>query len=211
MERESYTKAFVLRKLHALSGVVPLGVFLVEYLWSCARVLRSDRAFATDGQSLLLPVIEIVVVLLPLAFHVLYSSQKLSETRVRRVSGGVALAFVGFHLWDLRGKNLVRGLAGDAFYDALTARLSSTTAGLPLWALVYLVGIAATVFHFASGVSEFPRIWNDHARNCARNCARHARTGPRELVSGRARCGALLHGRQHRPLVCDRLALRASS
>ncbi|MDB4994979.1 MAG: sdhA [Myxococcaceae bacterium] len=159
MERESYTKAFALRKLHALSGVVPLGVFLVEYLWSSARALKNDRSFSADGPSLFLPVLEIVVVLLPLAFHVLYSSQVLSETRLRRASGFVALAFVGFYLWELRGQKLVHGLANDAFYDTLAGRLSSTTAGLPLWAVVYLVGVAAVVFHFASGLAGVLAAW----------------------------------------------------
>jgi succinate dehydrogenase / fumarate reductase cytochrome b subunit len=161
MERESYTKAIALRKLHALSGVVPLGVFLVEYLWSSARVLRNDRTFSVDGPSRWLPFLEIAVILLPLAFHVLYSSHVLSEPRSRRVTGFAALAFVGLYLWELRGQQLVHGLANDAFYDVLAGRLSSTTSGLPLWALVYLVGVGATVFHFASGVAGFSAAWGN--------------------------------------------------
>ena len=164
MERESYTKAFALRKLHALSGVVPLGVFLVEYLWGSARALRNARSSSVDGTSLFIPVLEIVVVLLPLAFHVLYASQVLSEprtrrARLRRASGFVALAFVGFYLWELRGQRLLYGLTNDAFYDGLAGRLSSTTAGLPLWAVAYLLGVAAVVFHFASGVSGALAAW----------------------------------------------------
>jgi succinate dehydrogenase/fumarate reductase cytochrome b subunit len=158
MERESYTKAFALRKLRAVTGVVPLGVFLLEYLWTSVRVLRHDRAFLADDPSPALLFVEIFVVLLPLAFHVA-SPVAPPFQRLRRATGLIALAFVGFYLWELHGQKLVRGLTNEAFYDALAGRLSSTTSGLPLWAIVYLVGIGATVFHFALGVAGFAAAW----------------------------------------------------
>jgi succinate dehydrogenase / fumarate reductase, cytochrome b subunit len=168
MERESYNKAFVLRKLHSLSGVVPFGVFLIEHLWTNAHALRGDRSFAAgvaDIQSLpALPFIELFGILLPLAFHSVYSVARPLDSReatkpLQHLTGLVALAFVLFHVWELRGQQLFYGLAADSFYDVLAAHLSSTTAGLPLYALAYLAGLAATVFELANGMSGFTLSW----------------------------------------------------
>jgi succinate dehydrogenase/fumarate reductase cytochrome b subunit (b558 family) len=183
MERESYTtlptgrqrRALVLRKLHSLSGVVPLGVFLVVHLWTNARALRGDDAFAAGVPSFpALPFIELFGVLLPLAFHAFYGVWLALDSRsnalsypyakhwlyvLQRITGFIALAFVLFHLWELRAQKLFHGLSDAAFYDVLAAHLSSTTVGIPLYALAYLTGVAATVFHFTNGMSGFLFSW----------------------------------------------------
>jgi hypothetical protein len=50
-------------------------------------------------------------------------------------------------------------LAPADFYPALCADLSSTHGGVPLVALAYLAGIAATVFHLANGLWGFCVSW----------------------------------------------------
>jgi hypothetical protein len=50
-------------------------------------------------------------------------------------------------------------MSADAFYPTLESHLSSTYNGFPVLAVVYLVGIAASVFHFANGLFTFSFSW----------------------------------------------------
>ncbi len=164
-------RAFVLKRLHSLSGVVPIGVFVVEHLWTNAKALQGEDAFASavgDIQALpYLPLIEIFGIFLPLAFHSFYGivlafagkPNALTYRYARnwlyvlqRVSGLVAFLFIVYHLYEFRIQKWLFGMRADAFYGILSAHLSSTTRGVPWVAILYLVGILAVVFHFANGV-----------------------------------------------------------
>ena len=172
------SRRFLLRKLHSLSGVVPVGAFLVEHLWTNATALRGQRAFddAVDALQALpgLPVIELVTIVLPLAFHAGYGVVLLRESQpnvdryphgknwlyvAQRATGIVTLLFVLWHLWEIRVQKWLFGMGSHSFFPVLTAHLSSTWHGVPVLALVYLAGIAAAVFHFANGLWGFAASW----------------------------------------------------
>lgn len=171
-------RAFYLRRLHSLSGVLPVGVFLVEHLWTNAAALAGqgsfDRAVARIQSIPFLPLVEVFGILLPLAFHALYGLVIAREARVnapaypygrnwlyvlQRISGVVILAFVLGHLWELRVQKWLFGMGSAAFYGKLEQHLSWTWAGVPWIALGYLVGIAASVFHLANGLVGFCVTW----------------------------------------------------
>lgn len=171
-------RRFILRKLHSLSGVVPLGVFVVLHLTTQAQALwgqaRYDEAVGDLQKVPYLAIVEVALVLLPLAFHALYGIVLSFESRpnvgtypysrnwmylAQRVSGIAAFAFVVWHVppyWldKWRGE-----LAPADFYPALCADLSSAHGGVPITALAYLLGIAATIFHFANGLWGFGVSW----------------------------------------------------
>lgn len=170
-------RAFLLRKLHSLSGIAPVGGFVVFHLWTNAKALSGQDAFDAAVREIhhtpYLPVLE-VGILLPLAFHALYGVKLALEGRpnvgrygyarnwmysLQRVSGVVALLFIGAHLWEFRVQKALGALGPSGFYPTLTAHLSSTTAGVPLVALLYLVGIAACAFHLANGLFGFCASW----------------------------------------------------
>ncbi len=187
MAVESYTthdasaqthRAFVVRRLHSLSGVVPLGLFLVEHLWTNARAIAGEGSFArgvADIQRIpFLPAVELFGIFLPLAFHALWGIAFMRTSRpnalrysyahnwlyvLQRVSGIVAFFFIVAHLWEYRVHKALFGLRSEAFYDTLSAHLSSTAGGVPLLALAYVVGLAAVVFHFANGLWGFACTW----------------------------------------------------
>ncbi|AKT36290.1 succinate dehydrogenase [Chondromyces crocatus] len=169
---------FLLRKLHSLSGVVPVGGFLVFHLWTNAKALQGqeayDRAVADIGRMPYVPVLEIGLIILPLAFHALYGVKLAFEGKsnvgkypyarnwmytLQRVTGIVAFLFVGFHLWEYWGPKWLGRMAPEQFYPALSANLSSMVGPVPLIGLIYLVGIAASVFHFANGLWGFCFSW----------------------------------------------------
>jgi succinate dehydrogenase/fumarate reductase cytochrome b subunit (b558 family) len=168
----------LLRRLHSLSGVFPVGVFLVSHLWTNAKGLAGQAAFdgaVSDINHLpLLPLLEIFGIFLPLGFHAIYGVKLALEGRpnvgtypysrnwlytLQRATGFIAFAFIGWHLWEFRIAKLLGRMSPEAFYPTLSAHLSSTAHGVPVIALVYLVGIAASVAHFANGLFTFSFSW----------------------------------------------------
>ena len=168
---------FLLRKLHSLSGVLPVGGFLVFHLWTNAKALqgqeRFDGAVAEISHMPYLPLLE-VGILLPLAFHAIYGVKLAFEARLnvgkypysrnwmytmQRATGLLAFAFICFHLYEYWWQKVAGKMAADQFYPTLCEKMSSVVGGVPVIALVYLVGIAASVFHFANGLWGFCFSW----------------------------------------------------
>lgn len=171
-------RVFLLRRLHSLTGVVPVGVFLVEHLWTNAAILggqaRFDDAVARIQALPGLPFLEVFGIFAPLAFHAIYGVWIATRgsanpgaypyTRnwmyvFQRVTGVVVMAFVVGHLWEFRVQKWLFGMSAASFHPTLEAHLASTTAGVPWIALGYLVGIAASVFHLANGLVTFCMSW----------------------------------------------------
>ena len=176
--RANSRRSFLLRRLHSLSGIFPVGIFLVSHLFTNAKAQRGqaffDRAVAEINHLPFLPLLEIFGIFIPLAFHALYGVKLAFEGRVnvgrypysrnvlytlQRASGLVAFLFIGWHLWEFRIPKLLGSMSADAFYPTLESHLSSTYNGFPVLAVVYLIGIAASVFHFANGLFTFSFSW----------------------------------------------------
>jgi succinate dehydrogenase/fumarate reductase cytochrome b subunit (b558 family) len=171
-------RAFVLRKLHSLTGALPIGGFLVAHLWTNARALQGRAAYeAAAGDNHLLPhraVVELALVAAPLALHALLGVLILLEARPRlrshtgarysayvlqRATGLALLAFLVFHVGELRLASHAADLtAGDRFAQLCTL-LSSTSAGVPVRAIVYTIGVAAASYHLANGLRNFCFGW----------------------------------------------------
>ena len=156
-----------------------MGVFLCEHLWTNASALRGRGSFdeavgqiqAMPG----LPAIEIFGIFLPLAFHAIYgvvlalrsqpNLQRYAYTRnwlyfLQRATGVFALIFLLVHLWEFRVQKWLFGMDALAFYDRLSAHLSSTgPGGVPWMSILYMVGIASACFHLANGLSTFCLGW----------------------------------------------------
>ncbi len=171
-------RAFVMRKLHSLSGVVPVGLYLVFHLWTNARALQGqvvyDQAVTEIAHLPYLLALEILGIYIPLLFHALYGITLAFEARpnvrrypysrnwmytLQRASGLVAFAFIAWHVWQFRIQVALGHMEKADFFPTLCSSLSSTHAGIPVVALLYLVGIAATVFHFANGLYGFCFSW----------------------------------------------------
>jgi succinate dehydrogenase/fumarate reductase cytochrome b subunit (b558 family) len=171
-------RPFLLRKLHSLSGVLPVGGFLVFHLWENSRALQGQEQFDEMVKGInhmpYLPVLETGLILLPLAFHALYGVKLALEGKpnlgsytftrnwmytLQRVTGLLAFAFISYHLYELWGQKVAGKLGPDQFYTTLCANMSSTVGQVPVVALVYILGIAASVFHLANGLWGFCFSW----------------------------------------------------
>lgn len=206
---------FLLRRLHALTGVLPIGVFLVAHLFTNASALAGRRAFDhTVGaiqQTPALGAIELFGVLLPLAFHALYGIVIAFEARpnlraypfgrhwvfvLQRLTGFIALAFILFHLAQFRVPKLTGTLPWQRFYPALETVLS-----VPAMFALYVLGVTACVVHFAQGLWLSGNTWGLTAtersmRRSAVICTVFGvilwSVGVNTLVHFFARCGGVL-------------------
>jgi succinate dehydrogenase / fumarate reductase cytochrome b subunit len=177
-----------LRRLHSLTGVVPLGAFLLLHLWTSSALLGSrdayDRQVGALHGSAVLTVLEIVLVLLPLAYHAGYGVWRSLQPReahaydsdlmhtLERASGVLVLVFIGAHFYELRWQTLTGGLQVGSYSTKVVEHLSWTTGGVPFIALGYLLGIAVTIFHLVNGMTSFCITWGYTATEQAQRRAR---------------------------------------
>lgn len=171
---------FLLRRLHSLAGLIPVGAFLIFHLWTNAMVALNtpERDFFQEQVDrihalgpLLYPV-EILFIFIPLAFHAglgvkMWLQGQPNTTSypywgnirywLQRVTGVIALVFILIHVWQMHwlGGLLPVGGFFRVHIDS-TPAATATTAGVlqdQFWvAPVYLIGILASVFHFANGI-----------------------------------------------------------
>src|SRR5947207_8643521 len=112
---------FTLKRLHSLSGVVPIGLFLLEHLYTNARSLQGPAAFdAAVADLARLPfvvVIEALGIWLPIAFHMVLGGLVSTTAQanvgrhgyarnwqytLQRASGILLVFYLLYHTWALR-------------------------------------------------------------------------------------------------------------
>ncbi|MDT3417054.1 succinate dehydrogenase / fumarate reductase cytochrome b subunit [Brevibacillus aydinogluensis] len=161
---ELSTRRFLLARLHSLTGLVPLGLFLLEHLYSNAIALMGQEAYDRHVQTLsgipFLPVVEVLFIALPLLYHAVYGiyigmMAKVNPYRyayrqnwlfiAQRVSGGITLVFVLYHIWAFRLSSLL--FDAPVNYEAVQAHLQN-----PFIFAFYVLGVIATTFHFSNGL-----------------------------------------------------------
>ncbi|GAW29939.1 succinate dehydrogenase cytochrome b558 subunit [Carboxydocella sp. ULO1] len=165
------TNSFFLRRIHSLSGLIPIGLFLLEHLFTNSFALKGAKAFNEKiefFQTLpYLTFIEILFIGLPIAFHAFYGlyivyvakNNILSYSYFRnwmfylqRVTAIVTLVFLVWHVYVLR---LAKALYDtEVSFEAISASLSN-----PGIFAFYIVGLVAAVFHFANGLWTFLITW----------------------------------------------------
>ncbi|WP_239534555.1 succinate dehydrogenase cytochrome b558 subunit [Priestia taiwanensis] len=163
-------REFVNRKLHSLLGVIPVGLFLINHLVINNFATRGAEAFNKAAQFMeALPfryLLEIFFIFLPLLYHAVYGlyiafTAKNNATQygffrnwmfmLQRYTGVIALIFIVWHVWQTR---VQAALGTKVNYDMMADILSSTP-----WFIFYLVGVLASIFHFANGLWSFFISW----------------------------------------------------
>jgi succinate dehydrogenase / fumarate reductase cytochrome b subunit len=174
--------SFFWRRLHSLSGVVPIGAFLVEHFISNAFATRGPSAYAAQVKFLTgLPFVQIlewVGIYIPLLYHSLYGFYIWfrGEANVRdypwagnfmysaqRWTGAIAFAYIGWHVYTMRfaGTHLLTHY--DAAFSKVQVELQNP------WALgFYVIGIIAASWHFSYGLYLFCAKWGITVSNRSR-------------------------------------------
>ena len=170
---------FLIRRLHSLTGLVPVGVFLCVHLFTNATILVPGARGAEFQKAverihslgfLLVPV-EIVGIFIPLLFHSLLGFQIIFSGKsnaqqyrygsnirytLQRTTGVIAFFYIFYHVWQMHWLGSSFGGGGFQLHDAGAASAAMTAAKTiqsGWWiAPIYAVGILASVFHLANGV-----------------------------------------------------------
>ena len=163
---------FWLRRLHSLSGIVPIGGFLAFHLYENYTATRGAEAYNKMTRTLQeLPfavAMEVLVIIVPLLFHGIYGLFITSTARanvisnryvrnwmyfLQRVTGVIVFAFILFHLWTTRLVQLRDHESLDLFRQVQAAVAN------PWIYAFYLAGILSATFHLANGIWSFSIVW----------------------------------------------------
>ncbi len=178
---------FLIRRLHSLSGLIPVGGYMIIHLLVNASVWESPNTFQKNVYQIhslgaLLPVVEWLFIFIPILFHAAigfviiaggmpntgnypYSANR--RYTLQRVTGMIAFFFIAAHVfhmhgwfhWDVWLEKVVHPFGGGQFraYNAVS------TAGEALqsigWVTIYLIGILACVYHLANGIWTMGITW----------------------------------------------------
>jgi succinate dehydrogenase / fumarate reductase, cytochrome b subunit len=165
--------SFLLRRLHSLSGIIPVGAFLVEHFISNAFATNGPHAYANQVKFLTgLPfvlVLEIIGIYLPLLYHSLYGfyiwfkgESNVSEYpwqgnfmyAAQRWTGAITFFYIVWHTYTMRFSGIHLLTNSGAAFHKVQAELQHP------WALAfYIVGITAASWHFAYGLYLFCAKW----------------------------------------------------
>ena len=165
---------FMLRRLHSLSGLIPVGVYMVVHLTTNASVVAGVDVFQKNVGMIhtlgpVLPLVEWVFIFLPLLFHMLvgfvfiwsaqpnntdYPYTNNARYTMQRVTGVIAAVFLVFHVLTLHKMGLGQF---DPHHAASSAALALQRA---TWVQVlYGIGILACVYHLANGIWTMGITW----------------------------------------------------
>ena len=153
-----------LRRLQLLTGVVPLGLFLVSHLAINSRAISGPAAYQLSVEAIArlpwLNAIELIAIALPLALHVALGAV-IATTRqaafepawpnerarwLQRATGVYLSIYVIFHVWAIR--LAPARLAGQKpLFELMAAQLAH-----PLVWILQAVAVVAAAAHFSMGL-----------------------------------------------------------
>lgn len=168
---------FFLLKLHSLTGIVPIGIFLAFHLGvnSLRTVGVRQYQFSIDliNNAPFLFGIEILFIYVPLLFHsaigfYITFAGRINVRRypyyrnwmytLQRITGAVVFAFLVYHM----GTTVVpKVYYGKGLFDAAPFLIDVMNREFQTWGgrILYLVGIFSAAFHFANGLWGFCVSW----------------------------------------------------
>jgi succinate dehydrogenase / fumarate reductase, cytochrome b subunit len=163
---------FWIRRLHSLSGIVPIGGFLAFHLYENYTAMHGAEAYNQMTHTLqTLPfavAAEILVIAVPILFHGVYGlfitgtakPNPISNPYVRNVmyflqrfTGVIVFAFILFHYWTTRLVQIRDHESLDLFRQVQAA------VGNPWIYAFYIAGILSATFHLANGIWSFSIVW----------------------------------------------------
>jgi len=160
--------SFFWRKLHSLSGIIPVGAYMADHIWENSYSLVGSANYNEASHSLQtipwrLP-LEIGIIWLPILYHALYGFYVWYRGKInvsqypwvgnwmfttQRWTGLIAFAFIGWHVYTER---LVSH--GMSNYDYVYNDMQSN-----FFFIFFLVGVTACSIHLGVGIWNFLCKW----------------------------------------------------
>ena len=114
---------FVIRRLHSLSGLIPVGAYMVVHLVTNATVLNGPGAFQGNVYKIhslgnMLPLVEWTFIFIPILFHAIvgiwivagmnpntshYPYAANRRYTMQRITGMIAFFFIMWHVFQMHG------------------------------------------------------------------------------------------------------------
>jgi succinate dehydrogenase / fumarate reductase, cytochrome b subunit len=165
--------SFLLRRLHSLSGIVPVGLFLIEHFISNAFATRGPAAYSKQVALLssfpFVVALELFGIWLPILYHGLYGfyiwyrgDSNLGAYpwtgnwmySAQRWTGGVAFVYMLWHTWHLRFTGVHILAHPGAAFGKVQGEFQQP------WAVAfYALGIICASWHFSYGLWLFAVKW----------------------------------------------------
>lgn len=169
--KSTFPSHFIWRRLHSLSGLVPVGVFLLEHIYTNAYSLVSpekynDKIAGLQGIPFVV-LIEIFGIFLPLMFHALYGLVIVYKGKsnvhqygyesnwrytAQRITGVIGLIFICYHVSATR-------LTSYFNQEPMSYQWMQDLLQSPWKMWFYLVGSIGIIFHFCNGLWTFCIVW----------------------------------------------------
>lgn len=162
---------FTLKRLHSLTGVLPVGVFLIEHLFTNSRSLQGAESFDKAAMELAqLPfvvAIEAFGIWLPILFHMVlgifiattaqsnagkHGYARNWQYTIQRATGIFLVFFLLFHTWALR-------FSGEYLSSASPYAHVNEHLAPPGMMAFYVLGVLAACYHFGNGLFGFAIHW----------------------------------------------------
>ena len=165
---------FLLRRVHSLVGLVPVGAFLLFHLWE-----NSQSRFGQDHYNTYvvekiqnlnyIVLLEIFLIALPILFHAIYGLVVFWMGRsnvthygylrnwiwlLQRLSGVGILLFLLMHVIGTR----IVAIWSEAVRQDMYSHMHNLFSN-PAFLVAYVLGLVLTVFHFCNGVWSASIVW----------------------------------------------------
>ncbi|MEX0654910.1 MAG: hypothetical protein WD534_17225 [Phycisphaeraceae bacterium] len=174
---------FLLRRLHSLSGIVPVGVFVIFHLFANAQLATGTYQHEVDWLYGTVPALLIVEISLwlAIAFHAglglvyTFVGNQPNVARYRyggnwryffqRVTGIIALIFIFLHVatlrwqWDLAGWYTPFMVNDEASGTPLAQATVAMALENPWVVLLYIVGSLSVIYHWSNGLWTAAITW----------------------------------------------------
>ncbi len=185
--RALFKDRYLLHKLHSLSGVVPIGLFLIFHLTANSYSLRGEAEFNTAvkaiGYAPFVMLLEIGAIGLPILFHAIYGLMIVAEMPgpggnvshygygrnwlyvLQRWTGVLAVIYIAFHVWDttilkyVLERTLHDAGGKELGFQSISYRAMAWRFADPAYLAFYVVGIASACLHLGNGLFNFCVRW----------------------------------------------------
>ncbi|WP_088226678.1 succinate dehydrogenase cytochrome b558 subunit [Desulfosporosinus sp. FKB] len=156
---------FLIRRVHSLLGLVPIGLFLTFHmilnLSARGGPEMYDKVIGTMRNFPGIIVVELIVIFIPILVHAIYGAWVVYTSQsnvldykyarnwfyiIQRISGIYTIIFIITHVYLLR--------FGEASFAALQHFVSN-----PYGLIFYALGVLLAIFHFVNGLWAFAITW----------------------------------------------------
>lgn len=179
---------FLIRRLHSLTGLMPIGGYLFFHLATNASILDGPQAYQYRADQLhrlgptTIVLLEWPLIFLPILFHGLIGLAIVARGKrnvtvypylgnirytLQRATGVVAFVFIVWHVWQMHGwlkfeawRAWMQSLGGAQFDPADAAATAAGAVQDSAWVVVcYTIGLLACVYHLANGLWTMGITW----------------------------------------------------